>query len=114
MENEVTKEEGIQVDPLYVGLTRPATVMGITYAGFVVEIISVAFVFLATANPLWLLLMLPIHAFLYLVSAQDTARIANWLLAVITTGRCLNRSYWKAASFSPRNIVAHEDKKAKR
>ena len=52
MENEVTKEEGIQVDPLYVGLTRPATVMGITYAGFVVEIISVAFVFLATANPL--------------------------------------------------------------
>ena len=89
------------IDPVFVGLTRPATVLGVTYTTFVIEFVGVAFIFLATANPLWLLLLIPAHSLMYMVSAHDQARSSNWMLAVITKGRCLNRLYWRSSTFSP-------------
>ena len=95
------KQPDLIVNPVFVGLTRPATVLGVTYITFVIEFIGVAFIFLATANPLWLALLVPVHGLMYMVSAHDQARASNWMLAVITKGRCLNRLYWRSSAFSP-------------
>ena len=95
------KQPDLIVNPVFVGLTRPATVLGVTYITFVIEFVGVAFVFLATANPLWLALLVPVHGLMYMVSAQDQARASNWMLSVITKGRCLNRLYWRSSTFSP-------------
>lgn len=95
------KQPDLIVNPVFVGLTRPATVLGVTYITFVIEFVGVAFVFLATANPLWLALLVPVHGLMYMVSAHDQARASNWMLAVITKGRCLNRLYWRSSAFSP-------------
>ena len=51
------EEEGLTPDPLFVGMTRPATVWGIPYGAFVVLIMVTAIVFLFIGNPLYLLLV---------------------------------------------------------
>jgi type IV secretion system protein VirB3 len=97
-------EEGaqdVQTDPLFVGLTRPATMWGIPYAAFVVEFMATTLIFLAVGNPLFLLLAVPIHAVLYLVSANDPGIFGGILLWMKTFGRCRTSRFWGAASFSP-------------
>lgn len=93
--------QDICTDPLFVGLTRPATMWGIPYMAFVIEFMATTLVFLAVGNPLYFALALPIHAVLYLVSASDPGIFGAIYLWMKTTGRCRNTRFWGAASFSP-------------
>ena len=95
------RTQHIYSDPLFVGLTRPATIAGIPYAAFVVEVMVTTLVFLAVGNPLYLLLAAPIHAMLYLVSAHDPGIFNSLWVWMNTNGRCRNTRFWGAASFSP-------------
>ena len=88
-------------DPLFVGLTRPAMVWGIPYTAFIVEVLATAITFLATGHPLYLLLAVPLHSVLYLVSAQDPGAFDELFMWLKTNGRCRNARFWGAASFSP-------------
>ena len=58
---EVEKVVDLEVDELFVGLTRPATVFGVHFTAFVVEMIVVGCVFLAIGNPVWLLLFIHLY-----------------------------------------------------
>ncbi len=78
--------QDVYTDPLFVGLTRPATMWGVPYMAFVIEFMATTLIFLAAGNPLYLLLVVPIHA------------IFMWIK---TLGRCRNTRFWGAASFSP-------------
>ena len=98
MENS---EVDITVDPLFVGLTRPATMWGVPYHAFVVEFMISTLVFLAVGNPLYLLIVVPIHGILYLVTANDPGAFGSIILWMKTIGRCRNSRFWGAASFSP-------------
>ena len=98
MENGV---HDVETDPLFVGLTRPATVWGIPYFAFVIEIMTTTLIFLAIGNPLYLMLAAPIHAVLYLISANDPGVFGSIFLWMKTIGRCRNTRFWGAASFSP-------------
>lgn len=91
----------IQTDPLFVGLTRPATIWGIPYMAFVIEFMTTTLIFLAVGNPLYLLLAAPIHATLYLISATDPGVFGSIFIWMKTLGRCRNTRFWDAASFSP-------------
>ena len=91
----------IHIDPLFVGLTRPATVLGIPYIAFVIEFVSVTLVFLGVGNPLYMLLCVPIHGILYLISANDPGVFNSIYLWMRTLGRCRTSRFWGAASFSP-------------
>jgi type IV secretion system protein VirB3 len=93
--------QDVQTDPLFVGLTRPATMWGIPYIAFVVEFMATTLIFLAVGNPLFLLLAVPIHAVLYLVSANDPGIFGSIFLWMKTIGRCRTAAFWGAASFSP-------------
>lgn len=98
MENS---EEDISVDPLFVGLTRPATKWGVPYHAFVVEFMVSTLVFLAVGNPLYLLIAVPIHGILYLITVNDPGAFGSIFLWMKTIGRCRNSRFWGAASFSP-------------
>jgi type IV secretion system protein VirB3 len=97
-------EQGAQdvyTDPLFVGLTRPATMWGIPYIAFVIEFMSTTLIFLAVGNPVYLLLAVPTHAILYLISANDPGVFHSIFMWMKTLGRCRNTRFWGAASFSP-------------
>ena len=67
------QDVSVTVDPLFVGLTRPATIFGIPYGAFVVEFVLVAIVFLAVGDIFYLLLIVPLHGVLYLVGGHNHA-----------------------------------------
>ena len=92
----------VTVDPLFVGLTRPATIFGIPYEAFVVEFVLVAILFLAVGDIFYLLLIVPLHGVMYLVGGQNHAAFGSLMVWSKTKGRCINTRFWGgAASFSP-------------
>ncbi len=93
--------QDVYTDPLFVGLTRPATMWGVPYMAFVIEFMATTLIFLAAGNPLYLLLVVPIHAILYLLSANDPGIFNAIFMWIKTLGRCRNTRFWGAASFSP-------------
>lgn len=94
-------EELIQVDTLFVGMTRPATVWGVPYTAVALESMITAIIFLGAGNPLYLLLVLPIHGVLYLVGSSDPGIFDTMGVWVQTTARSTNKRFWGAASFAP-------------
>jgi type IV secretion system protein VirB3 len=102
-------EQEIHTDVLFVGLTRPATVFGISYYAFVAEIVLTAIIFLAVANPFYLLLAVPIHAVLYLISLKDPAVFSSVWLWINTNGKCRNFKFWGGSSFSPVRVKKWTD-----
>jgi type IV secretion system protein VirB3 len=96
------EEQRIVVDPLFVGLTRPATMWGVPYTGVVIEVLLVAIVFLAMGNPLYLLLALPIHGILYAIGSHDPGIFDSIAMSAKTVWKCRNAGFWNgAASFAP-------------
>lgn len=93
--------QDVRTDVLFVGLTRPATMWGIPYAAFVLEFIGTTLVFLAIGNPLYLLLAVPLHGVLYLVSSNDPGAFDSIFMWLKTIGRSRNTRFWGAASFAP-------------
>jgi len=91
----------ITVEPLFVGLTRPATLYGIPYFAAVLEFMLVTIGFLAAGNPLSLLIAIPIHGVLYLISSADNNIFADIALWGKTNSLCQNKRFWGAVSFSP-------------
>ncbi|MRK19081.1 type IV secretion system protein VirB3 [Pseudomonas sp. JG-B] len=106
---ESTDEE-LTGEPLFVGLTRPATILGIPYEAFVIELMAVTISFLAANNPLVLFGGVPIHGILYLISANDPAIFGSFFVWAKIQGRCQNRLFWTAASFSPLRMKKWPDK----
>ena len=95
------EEQDLDGDLLFVGLTRPATILGVPYIAFVAEFMATVLIFLAAGNPLYLLLVVPVHAIVYVVSASDPAIFGSIAIWALTTARCRNRAFWSAASFAP-------------
>ena len=91
----------INVDKLFVGLTRPTTVLGIPYTAFVFETFVSMMVFLMSNNLFYFAIIFPFHAVLYAISATDAGQFDEIYKWLITNGRCLNVRYWSSASFSP-------------
>jgi type IV secretion system protein VirB3 len=98
----------IQVDPLFVGMTRPATVWGVPYTAVAMESMAIAIIFLAIGNPLYLALVVPVHGVLYLVAASDPGVFDTMKLWATTAGRCVNRRFWGAATFAPGKLKKWE------
>lgn len=95
-------QEDVITDDLFVGLTRPATMLGIPMMAFVLEIMATTLIFLAVGNPLYLLFAAPIHAVMYLISSSNTRVFSEMAIWMKTKSRCMNTRFWGASSFSPR------------
>jgi type IV secretory pathway VirB3-like protein len=110
MDNDALWEEDpVQVDPLTVGLTRPAKVGGVPMQPFMLGMLIGVLVFLGTGNPLYLLVDLPVYGILRVISANNPrifGVIAAWIRV---NARCNNRVFWGGvASFSPRRTARWE------
>ena len=100
--SDARAEVDVTTDDLFVGLTRTATMWGIPYMAFVIEFMVTTLVFLAVGNPLYLLMAVPIHALLYLISASNSRVFSEMMIWMTVNSRCVNARFWGAASFSPR------------
>jgi type IV secretion system protein VirB3 len=94
-------EHDVVTDPLFVGLTRPTTIWGVPFVAFWIEYMVVMVTFLAVGDPFYLLIVIPIHAVMYLISAHDPGIFTSIAIWFITIGKSRNTRFWGAASFSP-------------
>lgn len=102
--------QDVQTDDLFVGLTRPSLIFGIPYGAFVAEFMFVTIVFLAIGNPLYMLLVFPVHVVLYAVSANDPGALDSMFVWLRTFGRSRNTGFWGGASFTPLSLKKWNEK----
>lgn len=96
-------EDGIKVDGLAVGLTRPSTILGVPYGAVVLNVLVSVEALSLTSNLLWLLMCIPVHGICYLITLKDPRTFELLMLWGRTTLRTLISSlwYWSASSYSP-------------
>lgn len=99
-----SRNHGVVSDPLFVGMTRPPMVWGVTYSGLLVNLMLTMEVFIVTKNLLWLLSFVPIHGLLYMVCLYeprffDLFQLWGRTRAVALLGG--NLRFWRASSHSP-------------
>lgn len=96
-------DDGIKVDALAVGLTRPAMRWGVPYPALMLNLIASVEALVWTKNLLWVLICIPIHGICYLVCLKDPRSFELLLLWLRTTANNLvaTRGYWSASSYSP-------------
>jgi type IV secretion system protein VirB3 len=98
------RNQGLTADMLFVGMTRPAMLFGVTYTGLIVNVVLTMEVFIVTKNLLWLLTFFPIHGLLYLVCLYEPRFFDLLQLWGRTRGAALvagNLVFWRASSHSP-------------
>ena len=88
-------------DPLFVGMTRPAMLLGVTYSGLIINMMVVvpAFVML---NSFWpLLAALPIHILQWVLCRWEPRFFDLILVWLRTKGSAKDRHIWKGSTYRP-------------
>ena len=96
------RNDGVLVDPLFVGITRPAMALGVTYGAALANGMVTVELFLLTRNLLALLVCLPIHGILWILCAVEP-RFFELFLLHARTRRFSRRSRaaWRATTYAP-------------
>jgi len=99
----MSRNQGLIAEPLFVGVTRPAMAMGVTYSALLVNGIVTVELFLLTRNLLWLLVCIPVHGLAWLLCATEPRFFDLLMLWGRTRGPGLggNGRLWRANGYSP-------------
>lgn len=98
-----SRNSGVVLDLLFVGVTRPAMAWGVTYSALLLNFVVTAEMFLVTKQLAWLLACIPIHGIFWLLCKTEPRFVDLLLLWGRTRGPGLlaNVRFWGANSYSP-------------
>lgn len=98
------RNQGLVADLLFVGMTRPPMVWGVTYSAMMANVVLTMEAFIVTKNLAWLLAFVPLHGLLYLLCLYEP-RFFDLLQLWGRTRGCAwtagNLRHWRASSYSP-------------
>jgi type IV secretion system protein VirB3 len=100
----VNRNQGIAADPLFVGMTRPPMVWGVTYSAMMFNIVVTTESFIVTKSLAWLLAFAPLHALLLLVCLYEPRffdLLQLWGRTRLPAMLGGNLRFWRANSYSP-------------
>lgn len=86
-------------DPLFIGMTRPPMIAGVTFLFMGMNAFTVAFIYVIAKNPLILLLMLPIHGVGYLLCLKDPRLLDVIVKRAQKSSGVPNVKYWAGKSY---------------
>lgn len=95
---------GLAADPLFVGLTRPTMIWGVTYSAMLLNLMLTMETFIVTKNLIWLVAFLPLHGIFYLVCMYEPRffdLLQLWCRLRLPALLAGNIRYWRANSYSP-------------
>jgi type IV secretion system protein VirB3 len=98
------RNAGLVADTLFVGMTRPSTVWGVTYSAMMFNVVVTTESFIVTKNLVWLLAFVPMHGLLYLLCLYEPRFFELLQLWGRTRGVAWlggNLRFWRASSYSP-------------
>lgn len=94
-------DEAVEIDPVFLAMTRPPIFMGVTYTFFVINGTLTTIVFLAANNLLAFAIGIPVHMIGYLVCLKDPRIFDIWRVRLLKTPTSRNRGFWNASSYAP-------------
>ena len=96
------KNDGVIVDTLFVGPTRPTMRFGVTWQAFIINLMVTVEVFVFTKNLLWLTMFIPVHLVLYGICLYDPRAFELIYLWGKTKAFTFfgNFIYWRVATYS--------------
>jgi len=93
----------LQVDPVFLGATRPSMLAGVTTEFLLVNGGLAAVVYVATNNPLWLLMFIPLHSIAWVLCRNEPRALTLLVVWLSTKATCRTRNYWHASTYTPFN-----------
>ncbi|MDR0423396.1 MAG: VirB3 family type IV secretion system protein [Rickettsiales bacterium] len=85
----------LSVDPLFLGLTRPAMILGVTYVFAGVEMLASMAAFVATSNFIFLFVMLPtLHGIAYMICLKEPLSLEMLIMKTSNFMRCRNKTFY--------------------
>lgn len=88
-------------DPVFIAMTRPAMKWGVTLEGMIVAGFFAAISMIATNNPFFLLLYLPLHMGMYGLCLKDPRIFRLMLIWSKTKAKSIGWRYWGVFTATP-------------
>jgi len=100
------EEDAAEIDPLFIGMTRPPMMLGVPLEFFALNFIlfgvgMVMFLSLTGKALFFCILILPLHAIGYIATEKDPQWMRVWLVKLQKCLPTQNRGFWKTNSFKP-------------
>ena len=93
---------GLRQDPLFVGLTRPPMLFGVTYMYFVLNLLGSMMYFVITSDFKVIVVSGFIHAVSYLICQKEPLLMDMFMLRQSKFNKCKNLMYHKyKSSYDP-------------
>ena len=89
----------MQTDPLFLGLTRPAMIFGVTYPFAVLNGFACLIYFILSSNFLGFIALPFFHGIAYLICAKEPLAIELLMIKGAKCTKCRNKSYYRANSY---------------
>lgn len=85
----------ISSDPLFLGLTRPSMILGVTYVFAGLNALTSLMLFVLTSNFVYLLVMLPtLHGIAYLICLKEPLTLEMLIMKTSNFMKCRNKSFY--------------------
>jgi len=89
----------IETDSLFLGLTRPPLLLGVSYHLFALNLIVTLLIFIITNNLIYLFVVLPgIHAICWLICLKEPKAVELLIAKSSLCNMCPNRTFYKGAN----------------
>ena len=94
------------LDPLFVGMTRPPLVLGVPMEFFGINFIlfgigMIAFASLSGKALFFLCVCIPLHIAAYILTEKEPHWMSIYITKLTWCGRIQNRAFWKSNSYKP-------------
>lgn len=91
--------EGLQTNSLFIGLTRPPMLFGVSYLYFILNVMACMMAYVSTTDFRYMVIMVPIHAIGYHFCSREPLFIEMFKVRGEKCSRCRNKLYHGANSY---------------
>ena len=91
--------DGLKTDPLFLGLTRPPMLFGVSYLFAVMNVMTCMIFYIATTQFKYMVLMLPIHGVCYYICSKEPLFVELFRIKGEKCSKCTNKFHHGANSY---------------
>lgn len=100
------EDEAVDIDPLFIGMTRPPLVLGVPMEFFGINFIvfGIGFILFTALSSKILFIVavtLPLHAIGYIATEKDPHWMGVWITKFNKCPPTRNRVHWRSNSYMP-------------
>lgn len=86
-------------DSLFLGLTRPSMIFGVTYVFASLNLLAALMLFVFTTNFFYLLVVLPtLHGIAYLICLKEPRTLEMIIMKTSSFSKCKNKSFYEGTN----------------